>query len=36
VCGVCFALVAWLVPQDIRVLRRQMAERAAHERAVTG
>jgi len=36
VCGVCFALVAWLVPQDIRVLRQQMAERAAHERAVTG
>jgi MFS family permease len=36
VCGVCFALVAWLVPQDIRVLRQQMAERAAHERAMTG
>jgi MFS transporter, Spinster family, sphingosine-1-phosphate transporter len=32
-CGIFFALVAWLVPQDIRILRKQMAERAALERA---
>jgi MFS family permease len=30
-CGVFFALVAWLAPRDIRTLRRQMAERAEHE-----
>ncbi len=30
-CGVFFALVAWLAPHDIRTLRRQMAERAEHE-----
>jgi MFS family permease len=32
-CGIFFALVAWLVPQDIHILRQQMAERAALERA---
>jgi MFS family permease len=32
-CGIFFAFVAWLVPQDIRTLRQQMAERAALERA---
>jgi MFS family permease len=33
-CGVFFALVAWLVPGDIKILRGQMAERAAHERGL--
>jgi MFS transporter, Spinster family, sphingosine-1-phosphate transporter len=33
VCGICFALVAWLAPNDVRRLRQQMAERAATERA---
>ena len=33
VCGVCFALVAWLVPSDVRKLRQQMAERADFERS---
>jgi MFS transporter, Spinster family, sphingosine-1-phosphate transporter len=28
-CGIFFALVAWVVPGDIRTLRTQMAERAA-------
>jgi MFS transporter, Spinster family, sphingosine-1-phosphate transporter len=32
-CGGFFALVAWLVPRDIGILRQQMAERAAHERS---
>jgi MFS family permease len=32
-CGIFFALVAWLVPQDIHILRQQMAERAALETA---
>ena len=31
VCGICFALVAWLAPKDVRKLRQQMAERAALE-----
>jgi MFS transporter, Spinster family, sphingosine-1-phosphate transporter len=34
-CGVFFALVAWLAPRDIRTLRRQMAERAEHELSLT-
>jgi len=32
-CGGFFALVAWLAPRDISVLRRQMAARAAQERS---
>ena len=35
-CGISFALVAWLVPGDIRTLRGQMAERAQAERAPAG
>jgi MFS family permease len=35
-CGGFFALVAWLVPGDIRLLRGQMAERAAQEKAAAG
>lgn len=33
ICGTLFAFVAYLVPRDIQVLREQMRERAAHERA---
>ncbi len=32
-CGGFFALVAWLAPRDISVLRKQMAARAAQERS---
>jgi len=32
VCGICFAVVAWLAPRDVRTLRQQMAERAAQAR----
>ena len=35
-CGIFFALVAWLVPHDVQTLRQQMAERAEQERALAG
>ena len=33
-CGIFFALVAWLVPHDVQTLRQQMAERAEQEKAL--
>ena len=33
-CGAFFAVVGFLVPQDIATLRREMRERAEHEKAL--